>query len=74
MSQWETGAARVGHGTVRRYERLLGLPVNRLAAVAAGLPGTDGDPAGPETRTRTWHLLDRGLSGDADERPGAGTT
>jgi hypothetical protein len=69
VSKWETGAARVGHGTVRRYERLLGLPVNRLAAMAAILPDTavthtGGDPAAlPD-------LLDAGLSGDPMTGPG----
>jgi hypothetical protein len=46
VSKWETGAARVGPATVRRYERLLGLPVNRLAAMAAILPDTTVTPTG----------------------------
>lgn len=63
VSKWETGAARVGHGTVRRYERLLGLPVNRLAAMAAILPGAAVTPTGGDP-DRLPDLLDLGLSGD----------
>jgi len=48
VSQWETGAARVGRRTVRRYETLLGLPAGRLAAIAEALPdGTDPLDPGP---------------------------
>jgi transcriptional regulator with XRE-family HTH domain len=65
VSQWETGAARVSRRTVRRYERLLGLPVDRLAAVADVL-AVPGDAAGPEPldRERAWRLLER-APGDA---------
>jgi hypothetical protein len=78
ISQWETGAARVGHATVRRYERLLGLPVNRLAAMAELLPGgaSSGvalerteDPADPAVLERAGRLLDRALSGTAMDGP-----
>jgi hypothetical protein len=61
VSQWETGAARVSRCTVRRYERLLGLPEDRLVAVAETLPGTVLDPA--DRTERTLVLLDRALGG-----------
>jgi hypothetical protein len=63
VSKWETGAARVGHGTVRRYERLLGLPVNRLAAMAGLLPGTGVEPTGGDPHVLP-DLLDAGLCAD----------
>lgn len=74
VSQWETGAARVGRRTVRRYERLLGLPVDRLAAVADAIAQTGPGGAGPgfaepcdvaelADRERAWRLLDRALGG-----------
>jgi hypothetical protein len=66
VSQWETGAARVSRRTVHRYERLLGLPVDRLAAVADAMAAFgDAEPAGsgPFDLDRAWRLLDRALGG-----------
>jgi hypothetical protein len=75
VSQWETGAARVGHATVRRYERLLGLPVNRLAAMADLLPGGPASGVALEraddaaSLDRAGRLLERALSGAPMDGP-----
>src|SRR4051794_13402677 len=37
ISRWEGAAARLNHGSVRRYEELLGLPRAHLTAVADSL-------------------------------------
>src|SRR5215212_7092098 len=68
VSQWETGVARVGRRTVRRYETLLGLPTDRLAAIAETLPGVD-DPACSAGHERTGLLLERALGGAALSGP-----
>jgi hypothetical protein len=70
VSQWETGAARVGRHTVRRYETLLGLPTDRLAAIAETLPGgVDLVDPGFAGRERTGLLLERALGDDPMSGP-----
>jgi hypothetical protein len=71
ISRWETGELLVTRATVRRYERLLGLPAESLVtvrdAVYRGLPPgrrAPSDPA-PETDDRLHDLIDLAISDDA---------